>query len=133
MLDADGVLVDGRNRLRACEMAGVEPTFAQLNGHDAAAFIKSANIDRRNLTKGQRAMALAMLYPDGGIGGRGKRGNPAENAGFSERRLQHARLILRHSPPLAKAVLSGTTSIDLALGTVENERRALEADDVKPA
>jgi ParB-like chromosome segregation protein Spo0J len=41
VLDADGVLIDGRNRLRACEIAGVDPKFSKLNGHDAAAYIVS--------------------------------------------------------------------------------------------
>jgi hypothetical protein len=64
VIDADGVLIDGRNRLRACEIAGVVPTYQQLNGHDAAAFIVSANLARRNLSKGQQAVALALIYPD---------------------------------------------------------------------
>src|SRR4051812_41618555 len=73
VLDSDGVLIDGRNRLRACEIAEVAPTFTALNGHDAAAFIVSANLERRNLTKGQQAVALAMIYPAPGKGGRGKK------------------------------------------------------------
>jgi hypothetical protein len=43
VVDGDGILIDGRNRLRACELAGVEPTFRSINGADAAAFIASAN------------------------------------------------------------------------------------------
>ena len=62
VVDADGALIDGRNRLRACEIAGVEPEFAELNGHgDADAFIVPANLARRNLSKGQQAIALAMI------------------------------------------------------------------------
>lgn len=34
-----------------------------LNGEDVSAFIISANIERRRLTKGQSAMAMAMTYP----------------------------------------------------------------------
>ena len=66
LLTADGVLVDGRNRLRACELAGVEPWFEvrdELQTEDAiTSFIWDANGDRRNLSKGQRAM-LAALRP----------------------------------------------------------------------
>jgi hypothetical protein len=43
----------------------VEPRFEKLNGHDALAYIVSANLARRNLTNGQQAMALAMIYPKG--------------------------------------------------------------------
>jgi ParB-like chromosome segregation protein Spo0J len=69
VVDADGVLIDGRNRLAACEKAGVAPVYQELNGHDAAAFIVSANLARRNLSKGQQAMALAMIYPEPGTRG----------------------------------------------------------------
>src|SRR4051795_7887181 len=59
VLDADGeLLIDGRNRLEGCYRAGVEPQFRRLNGEDDhLAFIASANLNRRNLTKGQKAMA----------------------------------------------------------------------------
>jgi hypothetical protein len=69
--------IDGRNRLAACKIAGVEPRFEKLNGADPAAYIVSSNLKRRNLKKGQQAMALAMIYPTPEKGGRGKKGiNP---------------------------------------------------------
>jgi hypothetical protein len=45
-----------------------------LNGQDPTAFVLSANIHRRHLTKSQRAMATAMLYPEPEEGGKGKKG-----------------------------------------------------------
>ena len=66
VLDADGVLIDGRNRLAACEIAGMKPLFTSLNGHDATAFIMSANIARRQMTKGAIAMVVAKAYPEAG-------------------------------------------------------------------
>jgi ParB-like chromosome segregation protein Spo0J len=64
ILDREGkTLIDGRNRLKACEIAGVEPRFERLNGEDPKAFIVSANLARRDLSKGQKAIALAMHYP----------------------------------------------------------------------
>jgi hypothetical protein len=62
---SDGVLIDGRNRLKTCEMAGVEPTFVKLNGEDPTAYIASANLQRRQMTAGQQAMGMALIYPDG--------------------------------------------------------------------
>ncbi|WP_413471415.1 ParB N-terminal domain-containing protein [Streptomyces sp. MB09-02B] len=35
VLSANGVLLDGRNRLAACEIAGVEPRFTTYTGSDA--------------------------------------------------------------------------------------------------
>lgn len=52
------LIVDGRNRYEACEMAGVEPKFEKLNGHDAKAFILSVNVNRRHLNAGQRRWQL---------------------------------------------------------------------------
>jgi len=42
------------------------------NGAELIASIASSNINRPHMTKGQRAMAVAMLYPDPEKGGRGK-------------------------------------------------------------
>jgi hypothetical protein len=51
-------VIDGRNRLKACELAEIEPEYRKVNGEDAAALIVSNNLQRRNLTKGQRAILL---------------------------------------------------------------------------
>src|SRR6516225_9351543 len=59
ILDKDGVLIDGRNRLKACELMAIKPRFETLNGTDAVAFILAQNVARRHLTKGQQAMAVA--------------------------------------------------------------------------
>ena len=48
----------------ACKIAGVKPTTRELNGEDPKAFVISATIYRRHLTKGQRAIAVAMVYPN---------------------------------------------------------------------
>lgn len=56
---ADGTLVEGRNRLEACELAGVEPRFETVDG-DIGDLIVSANIMRRHMTKGQIAI-LAVV------------------------------------------------------------------------
>jgi ParB-like chromosome segregation protein Spo0J len=124
VIDDVGKLLDGRNRLRACEIANVEPMFEQLNGVDAAAYIVSANLARRNLTKGQQAMALAMIYPQPKRG-RGRKDDAhkgAETASFSYRRVQEARVVLHHSLALAEDVIAARTSLDAALKTVEEAR-----------
>jgi len=53
------VLLDGRNRIAACKMAGVEPTLTEYTGESPVAFIIGANLARRHLDKGQK-VALAL-------------------------------------------------------------------------
>ena len=48
-----------------------EPTARELNGEDPTKYVLSANIHRRHMTKGQRAMAVAMVTQPA-KGGRGK-------------------------------------------------------------
>ena len=69
--------------------------FARINGADPRAFIVSCNVERRSLTAGQKAMAVALIYPHEGKGGRGKKENLAESAGFSGRTLRDARIVVR--------------------------------------
>src|SRR3974390_2198233 len=63
VLDNEGLLIDGRNRLEACTLAKVEPEFVTLNGEDPEAFIISQNLARRHLTPGQRAIVAALMSP----------------------------------------------------------------------
>ena len=135
VIDADGVLIDGRNRLAACERAGVEPSYQQLNGHDATAFIVWANLARRNLSKTQQAMALAMIYPEAERG-RGKI-DPARKSqvtcGFTSELLRQACIILRHSTELAQDVLHRGTHFDVAMKQVQAETQKRQGHDAQMA
>lgn len=55
----DGSIIDGRNRLRACEELGVEPWFVSVDPESPLAYVLSANKHRRHLTSSQLA-ALAV-------------------------------------------------------------------------
>jgi phage N-6-adenine-methyltransferase len=61
VLDTDGRVLDGRNRVRACELAGVTPDYSVYDGDDPVGFVVSANIHRRHLSESQRAMIAARL------------------------------------------------------------------------
>jgi ParB-like nuclease domain len=128
--NCNGILViDGRNRLMACEIAGIEPSFHELDAAvDPVPFIVSANLERRNLTKGQRAMAMAMIYPEP------KRGVHSELrnlTGAGRARLSQARAILHHSPALAESVLAGVEHFDKALEKVKTEQEEMQTDEAK--
>lgn len=58
-----GKILDGNNRYRACDLAKIEPTFADFDGTDAQAqaYVISANIHRRHLTAEKKRELIAML------------------------------------------------------------------------
>lgn len=62
-LNRDGVLLDGRNRIRACQKAGVKPDFRQYDGEDEVGFIVSLNLRRRHLNEDERAFLAVGLIP----------------------------------------------------------------------
>lgn len=57
-----GKLIDGRNRQRACEELGIEPSLSELDdAADPIAYVLSVNLHRRQLTTSQKAMCAAKL------------------------------------------------------------------------
>lgn len=60
-----GQVLDGRNRLRACEIAGVSPRFEDANGNigSPVVYVLSKNLHRRHLTQSQRAVIAAEIVP----------------------------------------------------------------------
>lgn len=76
--DPQGVILDGRNRYAACEIAGIEPTFETYDG-DPLAFVLSSE-DRRHSTLPQLAAENALILYDAGKrkDGRWERGSVPE-------------------------------------------------------
>lgn len=119
-VDAAGVLLDGRNRLKACQSLGIEPSFVVYEG-DPVRFIIASNLERRHLTTSQRAMvaeALANLAE----------GRPSVTAqkcavsqteaasllGVSRRSVQQAAEVKREAPDLAEKVAAGEMTLGAA-------------------
>ena len=112
----DGVptLIDGRNRRAACKLVHVEPEVEWLNGQDPTAYIYSKNITRRNLTAGQKAMAHALLYPDGNSGERTDLSRNRERLSKTEQNnVSKARALLKYED-LVKQVLADLMKLNKA-------------------
>lgn len=123
VLDDAGTLIDGRNRLAACQIAGVEPTYTSLNGTDPVAYILSANVARRNLTKGQRAMAVVMLDVSSG--------NSMRSLGsahdVSAPAIAKASMIKAYASDLCYAVMAGTLPLNEAYAEARQQKEATKS------
>ncbi|QKW20637.1 ParB N-terminal domain-containing protein [Kitasatospora sp. NA04385] len=133
VLDEHGRILDGRNRLAACEIAGVEPQFTTYDGTDAATYALSVNIRRRNLTKGQLAMIAAKAGSLSEQQGRSPSEQPvrslSEQTGVSLGRIGQASTVLRHAPDLVELVISGAIGLTEAYKTArENKAQADSAE-----
>jgi N6-adenosine-specific RNA methylase IME4 len=131
----EGKVLDGRNRLRACQMVGVEPRFRGFKGsrRDALNFIWSKNLVRRHLSPSQAAAAFELrrrkdaefaaevkkLQAEakekqraagsrGGEGGRGNKKTPGEKVPQGKREQR------RSSTALAKSVGTNRKYLEVA-------------------
>jgi ParB-like chromosome segregation protein Spo0J len=134
--DAEGNIVDGRNRLRACMKAGVEPAFSQLNEHDdILTIILQENVLRRHLTASQRAMIAADLSE--ATVGRPAKDSTSVSSATAAKKLQvsrssvaDAKKILKDGDEaLVKAVEQGQIDVkpaaQIAKLPVEEQRQAV--------
>jgi hypothetical protein len=115
-----GSALDGRSRVAACALAGVEPRWEVYDG-DPVAFVVEANAEDRNLSTGQRAMAVAIGLVEAGLrsNGRFRRGSvpehPPELTRASWRdKVALAGFVLDHAPELGDRVLAGELGLDTA-------------------
>ncbi|MFJ9839145.1 hypothetical protein ACIRYZ_01535 [Kitasatospora sp. NPDC101155] len=123
VLDEDGVLLDGRNRLAACELADVEVRFTTYQGDDPVGLIVSANRQRRNTNPGQRAMITAMARS------LSQHSFPSAIArhGINLTRLSIATTVLEHAPDLAEQVRAGTLPLNAAYTTARRRKADAKA------
>jgi hypothetical protein len=122
--DADGTLLDGRNRKLACERAKVKLTETVLNGEDPISFIISHNIERRNLNRGQQAMlrALGMIHNES-VSQR----QIARETGLGQGRISKACFIIEHAPDKVDSVLSGG-SLEAVYEEAQSSKREAESE-----
>jgi N6-adenosine-specific RNA methylase IME4 len=115
----DDLILDGRNRYRACIAAGVEPSVRPFMGDDPAAFVVSMNVARRHLSESQRAMVAAKLATLKQGDNQHTEGLPigrsSELLNVGVRTVARAREVLdQGAPELAAAVERGTVSVSAA-------------------
>jgi ParB family chromosome partitioning protein len=146
----DGAILDGRNRLAACRLAGVEPVFEPApveTRAEALRLVVSLNLRRRHLDETQRGMFAALLLPAfealakermfAGVRdpkanlpeGRQARDDAAEAVNVSARTVQNAKAVLASGvPELIAACQSGEARLGAAVEVAkfpEDEQREI--------
>jgi N6-adenosine-specific RNA methylase IME4 len=139
----DGRILDGRNRARACEIAGVKLRTRNFDGNPWA-YVWSANAARRDLTPGQK-VAIRLKALDGERAweekrAKGKSRKPSDNvdgskpadretrselaksAGVGSVTAQKALTVQAEAPEKFAAVCAGQLELNQAYRTVQRER-----------
>jgi phage N-6-adenine-methyltransferase len=124
----NGTVLDGRNRLAACELAGVDPELRQWEGDetDILPWIVSRNLHRRHLNTSQRAMVAAKLATLRVGANQVSEGLPigraAELLSVGERTVHRAREVLEEgTPELVRQVEQGEVSVSAAAARVSDQ------------
>lgn len=86
-----GEVLDGRNRLRACEIAGVQPQFREFgelpsdDGLTPEKFVVSHNLHRRHLTPSQHSTIAALIEPRLAVAAKERMSEGGKRSGESRR------------------------------------------------
>jgi hypothetical protein len=140
----EGAVIDGRNRQRACEAAGVDARYEPLpSDADPLQFVLDRNLRRRHLTESQRASVAAKIenMKHGGDRktdqdanlhlGSVTRASVAAMLNVSERTIASAAVVLdRGTPELRRAVEQGAVAVSAAAEVAkldEDEQRKVVA------
>lgn len=138
-----GLIIDGRNRFRACLELDLAPVTREWDGEgDPTAYVVSLNLHRRHLNDSQRAMIAARLRgvlqvePTANLQSSGDRAaTAAEALNVSERSTYSAAAVLdRGTPELAAAVDRGEVAVSAAAAVAElppDEQEAIVARGAK--
>jgi N6-adenosine-specific RNA methylase IME4 len=132
----DGLILDGRNRYRACERIGLQPVTREWEGGASVVeYVVSLNLHRRHLNESQRAMVAAKIANmerggdrrsdqtanwqfDNGV----SRADAAAAIKTSERSVNRAALVLREAEPeTVAAVESGKLPVSTAASIANAE------------
>lgn len=145
----EGLILDGRNRYKACLELGIEIASRNFTGDSPIAFVWSMNGARRQLTKSQLAALAVSFLPDLKIeaekrmlrGGSPLVGEGAGKAvevaakifGVGRTYVEDAASVARRSPQLFQEVVDGKISVKTARnvlgGAVAYESRAIVKTD----
>ena len=123
------MILDGRNRYRACIDADVPVRTVTYDGDDPFGFVRSENLLRRHSNESQRAMGASRLAtlpshrPGSAHQSAVTQYEAADLFNVSRRSVQHARLVLDHAEPeIVAAVDGGLLTVKVAASIARQPR-----------
>lgn len=128
----EGMIVDGINRDAACKIAGVKPTYVELNGTDPVKYIFAKNATRRHMFKGQLAMVVVkaeMANLEILDWKRGTARRLAIMAGVGEAAIGDAIKVAKFAPAWIDEVITGAKKLELALKDAEDNEQAANSSE----
>ena len=126
-INGEWMLIDGRNRREACRIAEVIPAYriVEADSDKLKSLVWSWNGPRRHLSSSQKAMAYAMMYPDGRQGQRTDLLKNINKSEIDKATISRARFILKHDSESAKLVRDGHPDYPLSK-TYDAVKQAVE-------
>lgn len=122
VLTPAGEVLDGRNRLEACKIADVEPTYVTHDG-DPIAYVLAANSQRRHMTIGARAMAGWMaLFQNKTLPYRAA----AKQIGVHVGHVGWAAVVSKWTPELVDRIIAGKLSLSDAYTAAKDRKDAAD-------
>jgi len=119
-IDADGRVLDGRNRVAACKIADVEPRYETYAGDDPEGYAFSVNINRRHLNAGARQIIAEQARR---LTGKTKNSYSASEAV----QLSEAAVVLDWAPDLAPNIVAGAQPLYKAVEEARRRKREAAA------
>ena len=135
---ADGMVIDGWHRYKACQELGIPCRFNEFVGDDAVAFVRSKNQHRRHYQKSQQAAIEVSLttWADSHRPNKGEVASPfstnkemADRAGTTTRTIQHAKRA--HEAGLGDIVRDGRLNVEQAAEVAKNPELARKVSQGK--
>jgi N6-adenosine-specific RNA methylase IME4 len=139
----EGMVLDGRNRYKACVGTGTKPRFRDYKDDDPIRYVISSNVHRRHLSASQKAVIaieierayaerakerqgartdLVEIVPPSDAGK--ARDQAAAAIGVNPHYVSDAKAVESNAPDLLPQVLAGTMTIPEAKRTVRQRKKS---------
>jgi hypothetical protein len=127
----EGQVLDGWHRYRACQELDIGPMTTEFDGDDPVAFVIDLNLNRRQLSPSQKALAVVscnawrsvgkpLITPRGVISDQKSAKDMAKSAGVGERTVQRAKeVVTKGDKETVEKVKKGALTLSEALKALD--------------